>query len=216
MRNQTIDRTMNQKLIAIVRRVDKKSILRLAEALADGGIGMMEVTFNQSDPESFSDTVQSIATIREKLDGIVLPGAGTVMSVEQVLMAAEAGAEYIISPSADRAVIEKTREIGLVSIPGCMTPGEAADAQRYGADFVKLFPAGNLGAGYLRALRSPLSHIRFLAVGGIDEMNAAEFIAAGAVGLGVGGNLINKEWMNSGRFDKITELASRYAAAVNV
>jgi 2-dehydro-3-deoxyphosphogluconate aldolase/(4S)-4-hydroxy-2-oxoglutarate aldolase len=101
-----------------------------------------------------------------------------------------------------------------VSLPGALSPGECLAAHEAGADFVKLFPASDLGTGYVKALRAPLSHIRFLAVGGINETNAAAFIQAGALGLGVGGNLVNKEWMAAGQWERITELARRLATAV--
>ncbi len=79
-----------------------------------------------------------------------------------------------------------------------------------GADFVKLFPVGSLGASYIKALRGPLAHIPFLAVGGVDENNIGDFLKAGAVGAGVGGNLVNKEWIRAGEFDKITAAAKKF------
>ena len=88
-----------------------------------------------------------------------------------------------------------------------MTPTEITAAHRWGADFVKVFPASNLGPAYIKAVRGPLNHIRLLAVGGISEKNVAEFIRAGCAGAGVGGNLVNKEWIRNGEFQKITELA---------
>ncbi|MEG2605253.1 MAG: 2-dehydro-3-deoxyphosphogluconate aldolase, partial [Clostridia bacterium] len=91
---------------------------------------------------------------------------------------------------------------------------EIAQAAAYGADAVKVFPAGCLGAAYLKALCAPLAHIPLLAVGGINERNAAEYLRAGCVGLGVGGQLVNAELMEAGRYEEITEIASRYRAAV--
>ena len=98
----------------------------------------------------------------------------------------------------------------MVSIPGAMTPSEIVGAWNDGADIVKLFPAGDLGAGYIKALCSPLNHILFTAVGGINSQSAAEFIKAGAIGVGVGGNLVNKQWIANGEFDKITALAEEF------
>ena len=84
-----------------------------------------------------------------------------------------------------------------------------------GADFVKIFPAAQLGPGYIKAIRSPLNNIDFLAVGGVNEKNAADFMKAGCVGLGVGGNLVNKEWINHDEWDKITSLSQEFIKAVN-
>lgn len=213
MRNKVIQRTLQGKLIAIVRGMAGDSILPLAEALREGGVDMMEVTFNQRHPESFSETTKSIGAIRKRFGDDVLVGAGTVITPEQAEMAAEAGALYIISPNVDVRVIARTRELGLVSMPGALTATEAQVAHTAGADFIKLFPAGDLGPGYLKALTAPLSHLSFLAVGGIDEKNMPAFRKAGALGFGIGGNLVNRELVAAGRWAAITELAKVFVAA---
>jgi len=102
----------------------------------------------------------------------------------------------------------------MVSIPGVLTPTEVMIAHRAGADFVKLFPAGNLGPSYVKAVKAPISHVDMLVVGGIDEKNIADFLAAGAAGAGIGGNLVNKKWVEAGEYEKITEIARQLVAAV--
>ena len=214
MRDEVINGIIAGKLIAIVRGMEEELIVPIAQAIRAGGINFLEVTFNQSKPDSFAATARAVGAIRKAFGNEGYAGAGTVITLGQLEMAAEAGAQYIIAPDANPEIIKRTRELGLVSIPGAMTPTECAAAHFAGADFVKLFPLGNLGAGYLKAIRAPLSHIRFLGVGGINEKNIPEFLAAGAAGFGVGGNLVNKEWIEAGRFDLITELAAKYVAAV--
>jgi 2-dehydro-3-deoxyphosphogluconate aldolase/(4S)-4-hydroxy-2-oxoglutarate aldolase len=214
MRNKVTGRILEDRIIAIVRGADEGLVLPLGEALLAGGITMVEITFNQAKPDSFDATLRGIAKLREHFGDRLLAGAGTVLSEAQVDMARDAGALYIVSPNTNPAVIRRTRDLGLVSLPGALSPGECLDAHDAGADFVKLFPASVLGTAYLKAIRAPLSHIRFLAVGGIDETNAAAFIGAGALGLGVGGNLVNKEWMAAGQWEKITDLARRLVKAV--
>jgi len=216
MRDEIIARIIDKKLIAIVRGLPEGQAVPLARALLAGGISLIEVTFNQAAPESFLRTASAIAAIREACSGSVRVGAGTVMSLEQLRLAHGAGAGFIISPNADGAVIAETRALGLVSLPGCMTPTECAAAHRYGADFIKVFPAGVLGPGYIQALRAPLSHLKFLAVGGVDCANIPAFLRAGALGFGVGGNLVNKDWIAAGAFDKITALAGKYVKAAEV
>ena len=98
-------------------------------------------------------------------------------------------------------------------MPGAMTPTEILSAHQAGADIVKLFPASALGPGYLKAVLSPLSHIRIMAVGGVDAANIADFLKAGAVGAGVGGSLVNRSWIAEGRFDLITEEARLLTSA---
>jgi len=207
MRENTIQAILDNKLIAIVRGLEEDKIVPLAQALGEGGIKMIEVTFNQSNPSSFALTASAIRALAKKG---VSAGAGTVCTKEQLEMAAEAGAQYIIAPGTNSELITEVRKMGLVAIPGALTPSECMVAHEAGADFIKLFPIGNLGASYLKAIRAPLNHIRFLAVGGVNENNLKEFLAVGAVGFGVGGNLVNKDWVDAGKFDKITALAKKY------
>ncbi len=213
--NDLMEKVRRDKLIAIVRGLGRDHMLSLAGALIEGGITMIEVTFNQARPETWTDTRAAIHSIAEEFQGVVVAGAGTVMSVEQANMAKDAGAEYIVAPNVDEAVIREAKRLGMGAFPGALTPTECQAAHLAGADAVKLFPAGDLGPGYLKAIRAPLSHIEFLAVGGVNEKNAAEFLKAGAVGLGVGGSLVNREWIEAGEFCKITALARAYRKAVD-
>ncbi len=208
MKKAIIQNVLDKKIIAIIRGMDPEICVNLAEAFYRGGINMVEVTFNQAKPEEFYKTTEAIRAIREKFDGKIYVGAGTVISQEQLQLAADAGAQYIISPSVDVDIIKKTVELGLVSMPGAMTPTEIVTAYNAGADFVKVFPIGDLGASYMKAVKAPLSHIPMLAVGGVNPDNVGEFIKAGAVGAGVGGNLTNKAWIAAGEYDKITEVAA--------
>lgn len=197
---------LESKVIAIVRGLDG-GYEPLAQAMYDGGIRAIELTFNQKDPTQHTKTTDGIRKIRELMGDKMLVGAGTVTSVELAEMAYEAGAQFIVSPDTDPDVIRRTKELGMVSMPGALTPSEIKQAHKAGADFVKVFPVGNLGSGYIKAVRGPLNHIRMLAVGGVSEKNVAEFIKAGCVGVGVGGNLVNKDWIANGEFDKIRALA---------
>ncbi|MBQ8813110.1 MAG: bifunctional 4-hydroxy-2-oxoglutarate aldolase/2-dehydro-3-deoxy-phosphogluconate aldolase [Lachnospiraceae bacterium] len=214
MREQIIQQVKAEKIIVIIRGVSSDRILPVAQALYDGGVRMIEVTFDQKDVEKQKETVECIRKIAEHFQGKVSVGAGTVTSTKLVEMAAEAGAQYIISPDTNEAVIRKTRELGLVSMPGALTPTEVMNAHHWGADFVKLFPVGNLGAGYVKAVKAPLNHVKLLAVGGVNADNVADFLAAGCCGAGVGGNLVNKKWIEAGEYEKLTEAARELMRAV--
>ena len=102
----------------------------------------------------------------------------------------------------------------MVSIPGAFTPTEAANAHRFGADFVKLFPNSEVKISYLKALATPLSHIRFLAVGGVNADNLTEYLAAGAKGVGVATGIVNKERIAAGDFEAVTRLAKSYTSQI--
>jgi 2-dehydro-3-deoxyphosphogluconate aldolase/(4S)-4-hydroxy-2-oxoglutarate aldolase len=202
------------RIIAIIRGFAPDVCLRLAEAYAKGGIRLVEVTFNQKSPETWKDTAAAIKAIRERFGGRdalqrVRVGAGTVLTEEQLSMCEEAGGEYMITPNVNAALIRECVRRGLVAMPGALTPSEAVTAYDAGASFVKIFPAGSLGPGYVKAVMAPLSHIPFLAVGGVGPDNVADFIKAGCVGAGVGGNLTNKEWIAAGEWGKIEDVARR-------
>lgn len=200
------------RVIAIVRGMHPDQMAPLARALERGGIRMMEITFNQNAPETFQNTVNAIRTLSQNMRDMAI-GAGTVMTLEQLHMAADAGARYIISPDMNPALIAETKRLGLTSLPGAMSPTEIVTAWNAGADAVKVFPIGDLGVGYLKAIRAPLSHIPLIAVGGVNERNCADFLRAGAIGVGVGGQLVNREWIDAGEFYKIASLAGKIAQA---
>lgn len=203
----------DRKVVAIMRGFGPETCLRLAEAYAKGGLGLVEVTFDQKAPETWKDTAASIAAIRERFAGALRVGAGTVLSSEQLTLCEQAGGEYMITPNVNVEQIRDCVRRGLVAMPGAMTPSEAVAAFDAGASFVKVFPAGALGPGYVKAVAAPLSHIPFLAVGGISADNAADFLRAGCVGLGVGGSLTNREWIAAGAWDRIEEAARRLVEA---
>ena len=215
MRNEIIERVKEKKLVVIVRGVYGEDCLKLARALYDGGIQLMEVTFDQSSKENQKKTVDTISLINESMQGKVVIGAGTVTTIQILEDAYNAGAKFIVSPDMNPEIIKSTVEKGMVSMPGAMTPTEILAAYNSGADFVKVFPVSNLGTDYIKAVTGPLNHIPLLAVGGVNEKNVGEFIKAGVCGAGVGGNLVNKEWIANGEFNRITELAKEFVKNIN-
>ncbi len=215
MSQSVLERILAGKIVAIVRGIPSSKIVGLATALEKGGVTCIEVTFDQSSEEKAKDTLAAISAIKAALGDRVCVGAGTVMTVAQVNQAVEAGAEYMISPNVDEDVIRETKRLGKVSIPGAMTATEAAFAHRCGADIVKMFPAGILGAGYIKAVKAPLKHIPMTAVGNVNVENCAEFLKAGAVGVGVGGSLVSAKLVDEGKFDEITATAKAYIEALN-
>ena len=212
MREQIIEKVLEHKIIAIVRGVYGEDCVNLAKALYKGGIKMTEVTFDQSKPECLNQTSDTVKMLVDEMGDKMAIGAGTVTSLEMLELAKNAGAQFIVSPDTNEKVIRATVEGGIVSMPGAMTATEVLTAYSYGADFVKLFPIGNLGSSYVKAISAPINHVRLLAVGGVNENNIKEFLDAGAVGAGVGGNLVNKKWIAAGEFDKITDLARTFIA----
>ena len=203
-----------RKIVAIVRALSPEYLLHLGHAFEEGGIGLMEVTYNQSAPETWKDTANGIEAVEKEFGDRLLVGAGTVITLKQVSMTYNAGGHYLVTPTTQPEIIRAGKALGLGLYPGAFTPSEILAAYEAGADAVKVFPASCLGPGYIKAIRAPLSHIPLMAVGGVNEKNAADFMKAGCVGLGVGGNLVNKEWIRNGEWEKITALAKEFKKAV--
>ena len=204
-----------RKIVAIVRGLKPEYIVRLGHAFEEGGIGLMEVTYNQKAPETWKDTAAAIEAMEKEFGDRVLVGAGTVITPEQVRMTYNAGGHYLVTPTTQPEITRMGKALGLGLYPGAFSPSEILEAFNAGADAVKVFPAGSLGPGYIKAVRAPLSHIPLMAVGGVNEKNAADYMKAGCVGLGVGGNLVNKEWIENGEWAKVTALAKEFMKAVN-
>lgn len=215
MKSKVIEAIEKEKIVVIVRGVAKEKLIPLCEAMYKGGIRLLELTFDASKKISDSETAENIKMIAENFSGRMFIGAGTVMEESQVELTKNVGGSFIISPNTDKAVIKRTAELEMVSMPGALTPSEIKLAHDYGADFVKLFPADSFGPGYVKAVKAPLSHIKIIAVGGVNVENIEAYLKAGASGFGIGTNIVDKELINNGRYDEITVLARKYVEAVN-
>ena len=214
MKDKVIREIEKNKLIAIIRGVPGEKLLPLAEALYAGGVRLLEVTYSANGSVSDEDTAASVSELVRAFDGRMLIGSGTVLTPEQVRLTKAAGGCFIISPNADSEVIAETVRLGMVSIPGALTPTEIVDAHKAGADFVKLFPITTLGTSYVKAVKAPLSHIKLLAVGGIDENNMSDYLSAGVCGFGVGSNITDKKMIAASDWQGITALAKKYTDAL--
>ena len=201
------------KLIAICRGAEGDTLLSLAAAICAGGIRFIEVTFQQERDDCADLARQNIKALCD-MPGII-PGAGTVLSPDQVRAAYEAGAKYIVSPNTDPAVIAETKRLGLISIPGALTPSEIMAAHNAGADLVKLFPTATMGLKYFKDLRAPLSHIGLVVTAGITPANLGDYLKAGAFAAGISSPLCDKELIAAGDFAEITRRARAFRGIAN-
>ena len=202
------------KIIAILRNIPSDKLIKLAEALYDGGIRLLEITFNANGDVSDDDTAKNISVLANHFKDKMYIGAGTVLNDEQVRLARSAGASYIISPNVDAKVAKETGWCKMVYMPGALTPTEIQYAHQLGADFVKLFPISNLKTEYVKAVRAPLSHIKLLAVGGINTDNMREYLDAGVCGFGIGASMTPKNLIENDGYEAITALAKKYVSEV--
>ena len=199
------------KVVVIVRKIYGKDLLNLSKALYEGGIRLMEVTFDQQDPQHAVKTAEAIKMLGEHHGDKMMFGAGTVLTIKQVDSACKAGAKYIISPNFKTAIVEHTKKCGLVSMPGCMTPTEIIDAHDCGADFIKLFPATTLGFKYIKDILAPISHVKLVATGGVTEENFGEYLDLGFAGAGISGRLTDKKLITEGNWEELTCRAKVFA-----
>lgn len=206
---------LDKKLVVIFRRIPVEQIGRVSEALVRGGVKLLEVTFDQQSQDPAADYARSIEQVRHAVGDALCLGAGTVLSCGQVRTAREAGAEFILSPNTDIDVIRLTRQLGMVSVPGAMTPSEIVTAWNAGADIVKLFPADDLGYHYIWNIRGPLPHIPLLATGGVNPETIPQFLAQGVSAVGTGVSIVDRKLLAAGDYDGIEALARAHVDAIN-
>ena len=194
------------KLIAICRGAEGDTLLSLAAAIRAGGIRFIEVTFQQ-ERDDCADLARRNIKALCGMPGII-PGAGTVLSPDQVRAAYEAGAKYIVSPNTDPAVIADSSEWTKVA-------KELMAAHNAGADLVKLFPTATMGLKYFKDLRAPLSHIGLVVTAGITPDNLGDYLKAGAFAAGISSPLCDKELIAAGDFAEITRRARAFRGIAN-
>lgn len=200
-----------EKVIVIIRDPEKESLVEAVQALYDGGIRLAEVTFDRSGKRTIEESAGLIKILVEGFADMCI-GAGTVTQVREVYAAFEAGASYIISPNCDPDIIALTKKLGMVSMPAAYTASEIVTAMNSGADYVKLFPAGEVSREYVKAVCAPISDAKLFAVGGVNIDNAKDFLKMGFCGIGVGSNLYDKRLIEEKKFDALSALAKKYSS----
>ena len=196
-------------LLPVLRANSVSEALALAEAIEAGGVTALEVTM------TVPGAIEVIRQLVRETQGRILIGAGTVLDPETARACMLAGAEFIVSPSLNVKTIEICRRYSVPVMPGALTPTEVVTAWEAGADVVKVFPCSALGgAKYLKALKAPLPQIELIPTGGVSLATAAEFLAAGAFALGVGGDLVNPQAIADGKPEFITQTARDYMTII--
>jgi 2-dehydro-3-deoxyphosphogluconate aldolase/(4S)-4-hydroxy-2-oxoglutarate aldolase len=189
------------RLIAIVRLPEYSRAIEVARALVAGGITVLEFTLTGQ------GAAEAIARTRAALGADVLVGAGTVLQAGEVAQVAASGAQFVVTPVLKQSVIEACHAQDLPIICGAFTPTEIQSAYEAGAAMVKVFPARQLGPHYIRDILAPLPHARLVPTGGIHSGNLRDYLAAGAVAVGLGGNLISEAAVAAEDWEQITRQA---------
>jgi 2-dehydro-3-deoxyphosphogluconate aldolase/(4S)-4-hydroxy-2-oxoglutarate aldolase len=196
-------------IVPVVRAATVEDATRAVEAICAGGIPILEITM------TVPNAISVIRHVVREHGSAALIGAGTVTTGEQAEQCIRAGAEFLVSPGLSTHVLAVAQACAKLAIPGALTPTELMHAQDNGAQLIKIFPCGNVGGPkYLQALKGPFPNVALIPTGGVNASNAADYIAAGAFALGVGGDLVNAAALRDGNLTKITQAAQELVQAV--
>lgn len=204
-----LEHVAKSKIIAVVRLDDLSDAVPLSEALLAGGVDIVEFTLTNP------DAPRAIAEVRNILGDKVAVGAGSVITPEQVKQVADAGAQFVISPIVKADVVAACHEYNLPSMPGAYTPTEIQSAWEMDVAAVKIFPARNLGASYIKDVLAPLPHLRLIPTGGISASNITTFINAGIFAIGVGGALCDRTVIEAKDWASLSASANELREAIS-
>ena len=195
------------RLMVLARGVRKDVLVKGVGAIADAGVTVFESTFDHRREDCVAENADKIAALVKEFGSRMAIGAGTVLSDD-------AGATFIVSPDSDPEVIAETKRLGMVSIPGAMTPTEIKRAYALGADIVKLFPADDLGYHYIQNLKGPLPHIPLMATGGVNPKTIPEFLSRGIMAVGTGITIFRPDLVEAEDYEGIKKLAKDHIEAI--
>jgi len=203
-----VQQIVTQKVVAIIRLEEYARAIEVARALAAGGIPLLEFTMTGR------GAIEAVSNVRRALNDSVCVGIGSVLNAEDANAAIDAGAQFVVTPAVRKPVIAACVNRATPILAGGFTPTELLDAYEAGSELVKLFPAQHGGPRYLQDILAPLPFLKLVPTGGISAENVQEYFAAGAVAVGVGGNLVSKQAVASGAFEKITDAARAMMQAI--
>jgi 2-dehydro-3-deoxyphosphogluconate aldolase/(4S)-4-hydroxy-2-oxoglutarate aldolase len=203
-------RILSTGIIPVVRAASAAQALLASRAVHAGGIPIVEVTM------TVPGAIEVIAELTRTLGQEVLIGAGTVLDARTAEQCLKAGAQFLVSPGFDRETVELAKTKGVLMMAGALTPTEVITAWKAGADFVKIFPAGNVGGpSYIKALKAALPQIPMVPTGGVNLKTAADFLRAGASALGIGGELVSAAYLEEGDGDAIAAAARAFVSLIH-
>lgn len=204
------------RLVILARGIRTEVLAQALEACADAGVTLFESTFDHRVDDPVTENREKLKALKKALGDRIRFGAGTVLCKEEVQAAFDAGCEYIISPDSNEEVIRETKRLGMLSIPGAMTPTEICHAWNIGADVVKLFPADDVGFHYIQNLKGPLPHIPLMATGGVNPVTIPQFLKAGITAVGTGITVFRPDLVAAEDYEGIGVLAKMHVDAIRM
>src|SRR5580692_9580245 len=204
-RDQILSAILEIGIVPVVRTESADGAIKAIDAIHRGGIRAAEITM------TVPGAIRALEKVADQFGDKMVLGAGTVLDPETARACMLAGAEFIVTPNLRVSTIEIVKRYSKVICPGALTPTEVLTAWESGADFVKIFPCGNVGGPkYIKALKGPFPHIEMVPTGGVNLETAGEFLKAGACAVGIGGELVDAKSVKEGRFDVIEDRARQY------
>ena len=203
-----MEQILARKIVSVVRLDDYTRAVEVARALAAGGVTVLEFTLTGQ------GAIEAVSTTRKALGDSVCVGVGTVLEVEDTERAIDAGAEFLVTPALRRQVVATCVRRETLVLCGGFTPTELLEAYEAGSQLVKVFPARLGGSKFIKDVLAPLPFLKLVPTGGVGPENAPDYLAAGAVAVGIGGNLVSNKLVTAGAFDQITENARACLLAV--
>lgn len=195
-------------VVAVIRMKDPSRVSPVIEALANGGVKVLEITM------TVPGAVDLIRSVSARIGDDIVLGAGTVIDADTAVRVIDAGARFVVAPTFDPETIRVCHDRDIPAMPGCFTPTEMLRAWQIGADIIKVFPATTLGPSYLKDVRAPLPQLKLMPTGGVTVENAGEWIKAGAVAVGIGSALVDAKAVTAGDYGRIEDAARLLIANV--
>ena len=207
-KTEMLEKVKELGLLAVIRGPSAGLTVQMVEALINGGVLGIEITYSTPDAESV------VKTLSEKFGDRIVLGMGTLTKTDQAESAKAAGANFLVSPICEPALVKSMVASGLLTMAGALTPTEVFQAYTLGTDVVKIFPGSLGGPAYVKALKGPFPYIPMMPTGGVSASNAADWFKAGVVAVGAGSELCPPDLAKAGKFDEITQKAADFVAVI--
>ena len=209
-REEVRNKILERKVVAVVRMKNSSQLLKVIEAIKIGGVSGIELTM------TIPNAIQAIETADKEFGDDILLGVGSVTDKQTALEAINAGAKFVVSPIYKAEVVQAVIDKNIVVIPGCFSPTEIQTAYEQGADFIKIFPADNLGMSFIKSIKAPLPHLKVIPTGGVNLENAIDWINAGASAVGIGSALVDNKAIEREDYKTLTENSKKLCENLEV
>ena len=202
-RAELVKEMKNNGIVAIIRTKYPDKLIKIAEAIFEGGVKFIEITM------TVPNALKMIKEVKNSVSDEIILGVGSVLDPETAQKAIDAGAQFVVSPIFKKEIIDKAHKNNVPAVPGTFTPTEMLNAHQYGADIIKVFPADILGMKFFKAVKAPMPDLNLMPTGGVNLDNAGDWINAGACAVGIGTALLDVKAIEQNNYKKLTENARR-------